>query len=86
MSASVQEWSAAEVASTDSLPENFLGLLEWVLDESVVAAKDRLDGDFDRCSSQEVVMDSPQAKEITSVGTSMIFVLSVHSTNCCQTK
>ncbi|KAJ4158466.1 uncharacterized protein LMH87_008990 [Akanthomyces muscarius] len=32
-----------------------------------MAAKDRLDGDFEQRSSQEVVMDSPQAKEITGV-------------------
>ncbi|OAR00403.1 hypothetical protein LLEC1_01359 [Akanthomyces lecanii] len=64
MSTSVQEWSAAEVAPTDDLPETFLGLLEWVLDESVVDAEDRSDGDLDQRSSQETAKDSSQVKEV----------------------
>ncbi|XWW97487.1 hypothetical protein V2A60_005470 [Cordyceps javanica] len=40
MSASVQEWSAVEVRSSEVLPGSFLGLLEWVLDESALAHED----------------------------------------------
>lgn len=86
MSASVQEWLTAEVAPADNLPENFLGLLEWVLDESVVPTESRLDECVDQCSIQESVKDSPLVNEVGGVGKFMGFVLSVYSTNCCQTR
>lgn len=82
MSASVQEWSAAEVAPADNLPENFLGLLEWVLDESVVAAENRLDQYIDQCFIQESAKDSPLVDEVGGVGKFMGFVPSIQSTNC----
>ncbi|EGX94512.1 Acyl-CoA N-acyltransferase [Cordyceps militaris CM01] len=52
MPATVKGWRPVEVQTDETLPENFVGLLDWVLDESVVADDEDLSHHVSRCPSQ----------------------------------
>lgn len=66
MSVTVPEWPPVEVQCTENLPENFLGLLEWVLDESVVTGEYNLNGDVDHRLREAVGKNSPGVEAVAS--------------------
>ncbi|KAF1731668.1 hypothetical protein CRV24_007856 [Beauveria bassiana] len=64
MSTTVQQWPPVEVPSTSDLADNFIGLLEWVLDECDMAAENHMEEYIYGCDGQAAVNDSSALEEV----------------------
>ncbi|KAM3471805.1 hypothetical protein MY5147_005628 [Beauveria neobassiana] len=64
MSTTVQQWPPVEVPSTSDLADNFIGLLEWVLDECDMAAENHMEEYVYGCDGQAAVNDSSALEEV----------------------
>lgn len=78
MPATVKGWRPVEVQTDETLPENFVGLLDWVLDESVVADDEDLSHHVSRCPSQAAENHGLTSRKVSGQGMFITFTLNKH--------